>query len=1286
MTKNKQNKNKKQEDPKQGSSNKSNDNSDHVSISRAEYEFLKEMMSSFKQSKADKAKPAAQTKTEEVRPPQPSEPARVPRTFSAHAAAYKPNVPLNMTATRNKLRTLNIEAHLKPETSDTSSHPLSHAVREYLTARAFGYAADFQTGGKRIITTAYGSPRDGRIINVINAGLPEDEQVSLNVFRPITVAADIGRAGESDMFLQCKSETIVGNTILIDVYANGKDKFNPEWFQEHLPLGSVAVWVGHCFLGAAHTVFGEGGWYRDFDRNLIIHRPDEHASNSPGHDPCDWIWTNTTAKLSDDTVLAWSTMMTVKDYRLVVFRRLPVDTVIANSPQLPVIPWQFSDEEAFDMDAAPWYVQTLWSVASERFSMSFWESIVPKRKVLFYEPILTTLCNSAAGRPRGALLYRQLIQQSNSSCQNDDHVKLLQKLFPDRFGKLPEAMAMLALVRGVSGTVMTLNRSVLNKGKVLETHAQTVESIGLPPLTRVDWWRRIQIAVICLVAIRWLYQWFRGPRRAQSTQLVVLEKPINPNMISSAGVLSLPSRASVHSRVDRFYNAIQTKLRCVADRLTGWRDRLLDWIKGLSFFGAIPYLKRAYAARQERMWKQMRTQPFYADLSREEVPAFQLRLFKQAVLFHPPVEEMVKHAIGKWGYLFGLVEFLFKACTQPFTWRMLLPLPMHIVTAWMSLPQAIIVHALWNFCAIYVLPIPRDALGMFRLQQGSLPYAAFREAFYLRSWEDRPPVELWEGSYLQPFDPELSATPTQQSHCSLKPLDTTLVMKGSLPLPGRDVNSYYYWFLPTNCPGYVPKRSDENLLSVLRNRILAAPPMSPALQKEHWDQSRMPILVEPEAPITWEDEKEAWLAHFDDPARKRRYRLAMEYHLAHGVNYDASEWHRIEMMVKIDECLLKVEEDPTNPLCHRVMMKPRAIANVSPKVQVVLGPYIWKATKSLRAQWCIIPRPVERAGRLVFITYGGAATDRDLSDWVNFALFPKSNAVHILVSGDDSLVIVWSETSNISVYEGDFGMFDQSQSVGPLTFEYAVLKRLGVPHDIVERMEGLAHATYLFRTRDKRSSAEVRVDLTRRPMRHTGGTDTTFGNTVVNAHAMAWAFTEYPDSPVSGLKYLGFDVKMKRYGSISEATFLKGRWYATKDTQYPRYWGPLPSRILKVGKAMKDVRLLYRKDLESSAKEFLQDVAWSYKAFMQVPLLRVFVSRFSRDTPPRIPVPFAHWKIQASGLPTPEVDMEMTLAELGLRYTVPPVWFTELEFIWPYHPFRFVVHPLCPVLAQVDYS
>jgi len=574
------------------------------------------------------------------------------------------------------------------------------------------------------------------------------------------------------------------------------------------------------------------------------------------------------------------------------------------------------------------------------------------------------------------------------------------------------------------------------------------------------------------------------------------------------------------------------------------------------------------------------------------------------------------------------------------------------------------------------------------------PFYIFKENITTEEWESRKP---WEPTtYKEPI-PLDQCFFVAQKKSYFTPDDLDPLMKVThknwiLPGPVPQATGFYS-FLVWAIPAVVPARTDENLEAVIMSRILKPPPMDPYIQEGNWtlmDNLVQFLFPERMIEINREDHIEEWYSHFTDSKKKQRYKIALADYDKYGHTLLQRKLRHVAVMVKTDELLLKTFPD------HSPYMKPRAIANVNPVIQAYIGPAIYEASIRLKALWdfklsnpYLLTIPDSYGERIIFhiyLTYAGSSTDDALSRWYQRVLYIGHPAIFIMVSGDDSLV-VYSDTKTLTFYEADASMFDQSQSFGPLRFERMVLYRLGCSVETCDILEQLSTSPYVAWNRDKTGS--IKIDRTDRPIRDTGGADTSLGNSINMASAWlavcSQGYTDSIDELRERFGFLGFDMKIRVHSRITQTSFLKGTWYDVLDPEFMYYWAPLPSRILKLTKSLRDPRGLYHtKDFHEASSQFVNDVLVSYSPFMEIPILRVLVKNFCVKDRQIINF-YEEYKVQAT-LNTPKPRFDPTENEdIYLRYGSTKEEFEDLESHIPPHLFWFVDHALLRKLAG-DYN
>jgi hypothetical protein len=586
--------------------------------------------------------------------------------------------------------------------------------------------------------------------------------------------------------------------------------------------------------------------------------------------------------------------------------------------------------------------------------------------------------------------------------------------------------------------------------------------------------------------------------------------------------------------------------------------------------------------------------------------------------------------------------------------------------------KAVAIHGGWNFGVMLV----NRWLGAEELPSATCSMNLFRQ------WVDYYHRSLWADRKLLPADVVVERFEPAEGMIPNEPVGFVQTIPEPDPLllehlrgkrwdggPDRIVDHCTYWFLHFGVPTYRPAKTDANLLSVLDNRLLACAP-GEASKDVNWDGLHYLInIFVKSCPLTYHDALvDDWVSHFHGRHRKRYEEVVREYHEL-GPAWVRKHAQQTDIMVKTDEVLIRVK----NGQCE---MKPRPIAVVNPRVTALLGPHIYAAQGALKEQWNVFGAVVPFKGVIFHMCFACGWTDRDLSDWAAYAMEWRAGHTWVLVSGDDS-VVVEHTLAGSRFLEADASMCDQSQGFGALRFHRDLLVRLGVPSSVAGLVYGLTQNVYVLQGN---TDPLRRLKLSRRdrPFRDTGGSDTCLGNSGYIGFAWVVRLTGLYTFPE-----LGVDMKLNEHVDIRDCTFLKGMWYPTDQGLF---WGPLPSRLLKVGKSWRDPRELYgTRSYGEAAYWFLQDMATSYSHYLAVPLLRAFVSRFAREELRR-DVREGEWvSVEGAQGPKPRVMLDSWFW-LERRYGLTHSDFLEMEAMIPATPFWFLSHPGFTVVGLRDYS
>jgi hypothetical protein len=356
---------------------------------------------------------------------------------------------------------------------------------------------------------------------------------------------------------------------------------------------------------------------------------------------------------------------------------------------------------------------------------------------------------------------------------------------------------------------------------------------------------------------------------------------------------------------------------------------------------------------------------------------------------------------------------------------------------------------------------------------------------------------------------------------------------------------------------------------------------------------------------------ELWNPFLDHFQGKKRRLYEETLTRLQAVNFHCSEFKldNIDIKVKCDESLLKCDlaQEFLNRSC-----KPRIIMPVCTEFQIIIGPFLNMLSEYMKFEWFHQEsRTFPCLGRTYSLFYSPGHTVSDISVWFNKSLHAVET-LNIAAGGDDSLVVICLG-GKVLFYEGDASQFDATQSIGPLQMECLVLERLGLQPGIVAQLKQTFCANLVARVQHKKlRSSKLKLTRRKRPMRNTGGPDTTFGNTLVMLLASMFAYSRAIDieSVEAAYSFLGLRMKMHVFEEPESCSFLKG-WFTLDLTQRQYHWNPLPSRILKMGKSLRNPQDIYP-DVSASvaAKMFMNDVCYGINSMTVSPIIQTFCERF----------------------------------------------------------------------------
>lgn len=1131
-------------------------------------------------------------------------------------------------------------------------HAVSAAVRQAATYEALRFFADHKIAN---LQSLYSSPRDKQFLDKLQKGFNQPKML-MTSYRPLVNGQDICRVASCDGF-----DPHAQGYLMVDVYDTEFGPFSPALVESILIRPKqILIWVGHRFTGMCNAVFNEGAWLRT--SKGIRYKADRYAVDYPVHDPCDWIWAS-----SSSGSISWGFKKHFGDYSVVVFRRTE-----------NILNCSFASAPRFDMvktstPALPKNPFFSWICRTTLLAVPSLGWFFPKKEIFLDHNVVAAVTKATQARPFDIGVCREVARTCQSAIDNDAVLNKVNELFPGQLSLALEEQVLHSFFSVLPERLFRFQYSEAAQGQQVIDYNVTLRRLGTtaPPPTHGR-----TVLKFGLVGGAALLFGVIGAKFLASCGRSVVDGITQLNLKIKSLASTIQPGAIIESR----------------PVLSAWLEEtvLYSFLIFTPTFGV--FLRLAWIWWEARKMKTNRNK-------------LAIVLIGLAALYYPE--------LGK------------------------------------------TLHYMWNGLYVYLAGYQIRALAWiwswFRTPPPQNPHDLFMQAYHSGN-DAMPEVEFPPGSFW--FQP--SRMVVSRKLCS-NPLDREKLKNNFLTCtdtlqPDPQVRgSSVFQMMPTSYPLFVPSTGDFNLSAVVYQRILQAPPKSPEEQLERWNYVR-PWQMDchhhrGSHPMKFDaKDHEAyyadWIEHFE-PKKRKKYEIVytqFKERYSSSLEEVLKSITSVPLFVKTNEKIVKYESG-------MFYLKPRAIANVPPMVQVATGPYIWHLTSLCKQIFgvfskhskfmmdgktivCYESQPIwiYRLNGQFFVSFGVGRTDRELTDWMqkcrSYQLPPfKRNgfAAFILVAGDDSLVYLIRAGHPDILIECDAAMYDQSQSEGPLEDQYGLMLGFGVPPFVPQILRTVAHAPYMAIGKN----GNILIDRSKRPMRDTGGPDTTFGNTLEMARAWVetlrcalcddfcneeevdipytmegtrefmrkwhtwgmWRTPEFKYLPfeekiAATFADLGFKMKIKFISEPTEATFLKGAWYPTIQGLV---WGPLPSRILKVGSSLRDPTELYKHlSLEEACQRFLTEQALSLAGFLQVPILRRFVqinSRFSA----RSSIVLDPHKVQTTG---EFANLEIVLDDWCLphRYGLTKNDFLHCEETCNFSVFHFQSHPALIALGKVDYS
>ena len=1150
-----------------------------------------------------------------VQPP----PAPRVRTVAGNYAAMQ----LPLSASDEKKKILEADGFIIKDRKDLNhnTHAVSAGYR--YAANAYALMQLYRLGARKIVSV-FGNGREEQIASYLNKDVPLADQFTLHIYRPHLVPQDLARTVNNED----KSTHLIASKydgfLMNDIYAMDDEPLDVNSIGLLTIYGPV-MWVGHRFNGMMGTIHGEGAWIRTWKngRYVIVSQADEETDPYDDHDPLDWLTPHGAVGH-----VGWTTVRTMHDTVIIKFVWDDVKFKRTSRHKTPLFRMETLCIPENTTLARNIVYYGGWNIVTRSLLKCF-----QPQRVLIDVRMKNNLQVWLSGRSRTRDSFKQLCQRA----QTMSGMALIRRIFPEQSGTILLNTCYAAFYGDAEEIEFDTIAFHLTTGEMLENFNLAQSKIAEKP-TDVSWYKRTMLMGTAALTFGSLYKMTSAI--ASATRAV--RSWLKPAVLTVEPSFSIPVRYT------------KEKIHEVAVRYnTGTRPEYFP--------------------------------PFMGNMGLTILQSVDQLTFGQKMLFHfgsCMLEEKIKRTNLAVAIFFPILELIGKCFLYSDNHATVVAVGcttvcMHWYTATLPYWKGVSIHWLWNMffltiqetarfyawgpydpafkqikgtlleslpndgafyvtlgliATCFVAPIAYGIIKRFRPKPvpTNTAWRQFKHAYHETPWEERGPYPDVARPSIDPFDLRDGFIPSSAtSWYDESTIDTDITVRGEL-LAETDFISKQgvWWYLPTCVPFYSAARSDANLLAVVEARILVEPPMSPLAQAKAW--KKVKHYVRPPSvdyqPMSYETAVSRWIEKFTGMKRARAHK-ALECIRDSPIDCKDKCVNSAKVMVKTDEVLCKLRGD------GRVGLKPRAIVPVSPLVQATVGPWIEIITATLKSQWCWnlhenvpykITPPFDNFKDVpeysVYLTYAGDATDKKLTKWMKQALQLPPASIAILVSGDDSLVFIHDHCGEQWFYECDFKMFDQSQSFGPLLHQRDSSIILGMPEEIAE-IECKSHSAKLLAPTRAKEAGGLIIEHPLRPERTTGGPATSFGNTDIDGEAWVHILSTYGIgffAIIRGFAELGFKAKLEIHSEPTTVTFLKGMWYRCGELLI---WGPLISRILKMGKSFTDPRCLYKtKDLEEATRRFANDIAHSYSGFLRVPLVATFVARYLRSPCERVDV------------------------------------------------------------------
>lgn len=782
--------------------------------------------------------------------------AQVNVTYAHNVAKFKPKIRAADSELAKQLGQLNLSGKVKSNFSEANPHKLSAALRNLAIVYALG---KLHANGARNVLDVYSSNRTSSLNATLLKGIPQTvngpqgpipnpQRMNIINYRPIVVPQDIARVlavHQTDANLPNLIAQADG-FLVVDVYETQWQPMSPSFIHWLLNTkvgqqpAAVLYMIHFDLSGPMGTTNNEGAWIRD-GNGLIRYKPDndKNTKEYPPHSSNEWIMSGSYVEYANyPLALSWVTERAFGDVCVTKFQLIPLDPALLRPPNRE--PYTIMVETNIRQQPDNFVsrvAHTVIQLGATGKLRSWCQSLLPVVRVPIWTKLWIKLTNQMGFHRYDELKLVHINENLKDILPNYPEMALLMSCFPTFFNGYLENLGS-ALFVHARHKKLEMMRSISEQNAIFSEYNTLRSDIGAAPTFQdpnSQFLTTVKLAAfgigLALTSPKWLPHlalMFRPSSNFYPIFLVC--KNLALSCITAPVYLAYRNLVEFCRLVRPGYIFNDTTLGGSFINMVILAPLIEEYVKK-QFFPAVPLIIGLEFLFNPAGWRGrlaylLTTAPMHW--------ACYTRSYGSAVLLHAAFN------FGVWEVIHGMWDPESLLVPGYFSWS---TLKKFFLTALVATPIAMALTGVKRWILNLLRPTPLAAIDdvdqttkaerTLSMPVRNSCYPLFRHAFYFRPWNERPFVSTFF-KRCTAFKPSYGLTPRSNvSWFEPGATDSTwLKPKGAIPLPGpKPKNDWFFWILPTSVPGYVPSRTDENLVSVIKSRILAIPPMSPDVQE-----------------------------------------------------------------------------------------------------------------------------------------------------------------------------------------------------------------------------------------------------------------------------------------------------------------------------------------------------------------------------------------------------------------------------------------------------------------------